>query len=346
MGSNKVDDRSVVRPTRKLDHVQRYLTAIGVVMALLVIGLGAYTRLVDAGLGCPDWPMCYGYLTMPGDDSEILQANTLFPEMPFDRDKAIPEVVHRMAAGLLGLVILVIMVLSFFQYRRRVNQDRWPMLPIAMFALVVLQGAFGAWTVTLKLWPQVVTLHLLGGFATAALLWLYLCRQVELPLTGVSGRTIRTVGLVFLMLLVVQITLGGWTSSNYAALACTDFPLCQGKLIPPMDWLEGFNVFQEIGPNYLGGDMSSEARIAIHFAHRVGALLVFCAGIYFAYLLSGVLRYSLVVALVLQIVLGILNVVFDLPLAIAVAHNLGAALLLLVTFTTLFFRPRTRSSVG
>jgi cytochrome c oxidase assembly protein subunit 15 len=200
--------------------------------------------------------------------------------------------------------------------------------------LIVLQGAFGAWTVTLKLWPQVVTAHLLGGFGTLALLWLLRLRLLR-PAPLVRRRRLHAA--VALAVLVVQIALGGWTTSNYAALACPDVPTCQGQWWPQMDFRTGFDVMQDVGPNYLGGVMHSQARAAIHMSHRLGALAAFVVVGWLALkLLRGDPRSErrlgvvLAFALIVQVVLGITNVVATLPLPVATAHNAVGAVLLLV----------------
>jgi cytochrome c oxidase assembly protein subunit 15 len=314
------------------------LTLIGLGFALVVIGLGAFTRLVDGGLGCPDWPGCYGFLTVPLTDAHVETANARFPDAPVEAHKAWAEMVHRYFAGGLGLLILGIAGTAVVARRRAANvptatgAERLPLgLPIALLILVIWQGAFGAWTVTLKLWPQVVTAHLLGGFATLALLWLLILRLGVGSRWTVPARLLPHAMLV-LAIVIVQIALGGWVSSNYAALACHDFPTCHGEWWPPMAMREGFNFAQTIGPNYLGGELESDARVAIHFTHRLGALTVL--------IIAGVLVWRLVrdrsplalplgAVLALQLTLGILNVVLVLPLPIATLHNVVGAVLLL-----------------
>ena len=306
------------------------LVLVCVALALVVVVLGAYTRLVDAGLGCPDWPGCYGHLDVPQTAEEIRAAEARFPDTPVEAEKAWTEMVHRYAATVLGLLILVVAA----QAIRRRHRVPWK-LPIALALLVMLQGAFGAWTVTLKLWPQIVTAHLLGGFATLSLLWLLALRLGVGTGLSVQARHLR-LAVAALAVLVVQIGLGGWVTSNYAALACPDFPVCHGAWVPPMDLAQGFNIFQSVGPNYLGGLLDSEARIAIQIAHRLGAVA--------ALLVVGWLGWRLLAShsplapwviglLALQLSLGVANVLLTLPLWVAVSHNAGGALLLLALVT-------------
>ncbi len=318
------------------------LALVAVALAVVVVGLGAFTRLVDAGLGCPDWPGCYGHLLWPSAEHEIAAAEARFPDAPVATDKTWPEMVHRYFAGSLGLMITVLAVVG---WRRREDRDYPFRLPMLLLFLVVWQALFGMWTVTLKLWPQVVTLHLLGGISILGLLWLLALRlrgDRWLVPAAVADRVARLKAWVVLALIVVflQIALGGWISSNYAALACGDFPTCHGQWWPAMDFRRGFDVLQEVGPNYLGGLLESEARTAIHVTHRLGAvavavvLLGLCVAL-LAMPWPGARRLAaaLAAAVALQIGLGIANVILALPLAIAVAHNLGAALILLVLVT-------------
>jgi heme a synthase len=321
------------------------LALIAFCLAIVVVMLGAFTRLVDAGLGCPDWPGCYGHLKWPDEAHEIARAEELFPHAPVETDKTWPEMVHRYFAGTLGILIAVI---AFRSWGRR-EQEEYPFrLPILLAFLVVWQALFGMWTVTLKLWPQVVTVHLLGGMSVLSLLWLLVNRLSGIRWQFDRASFARVLAarkwvIVGIILVALQITLGGWTTSNYAAFGCPDFPTCHGDWWPPMNLSEGFNIFQTIGPNYLGGQLENDARVAIHFVHRLGALAVT------AYLLILALRliaikdsrinrvvWIVLGALALQVALGILNVLFHIPLHVAVAHNAGAGLLLvcLVTLAT------------
>lgn len=313
-----------------------------VVLAYGVVGLGVFTRLVDAGLGCPDWPGCYGHLLWPDEQHEILKAEALFPDAPVDNDKTWPEMVHRYFAGTLGLLILGIAINTLSLKR---HSEQPVKLSLLLLGLVITQAAFGMWTVTLKLWPQVVTAHLLGGFATLSLLWLLFLRQAKVGfnsdwITVSPPRYLTVSSVAALVIVVIQITLGGWTTSNYAALACIDFPTCHGQWLPDVDVRSGFNFFQEIGPNYLGGAMDNEARTAIHFFHRVGALVTTLVVLLLAQQLWVTqhrhfrkLSMMLIAVLFLQVTLGISNVLLALPLFVAVSHNLVGALLLLTVVT-------------
>ncbi|HEY1027791.1 MAG TPA: COX15/CtaA family protein [Pseudomonas sp.] len=306
------------------------LALFATLLTVVVVLLGAYTRLTHAGLGCPDWPGCYGFLGVPMSEHKQAIAEARFPEAPVEVAKGWYEMIHRYFAGSLGLVILAIAIQAV---RRREDAAQPLKLPLAVLALVVLQGAFGMWTVTLQLWPQVVTAHLLGGFATLSLLTLLTLRlSGRFPPMQVPGR-LRALALACLLLVIGQIALGGWVSSNYAAVACVDLPTCHGEWWPAMDFGKGFHLTQHIGPNYLGGQLDSDARTAIHMSHRIGALLVTLALLLLAWRLHGAglsrLAGLVLLALAVQVSLGISNVVLHLPLLVAVAHNAGGAALLL-----------------
>ncbi|PSF13122.1 COX15/CtaA family protein [Marinobacter shengliensis] len=312
-------------------------------LAVVVIMLGAWTRLVDAGLGCPDWPGCYGFLTVPQSETRIAIANARFPETPVDVSKGWPEMIHRYAAGILGLVVFGLAAIAVRNRRAGVPVK----LPLFIAAFILLQGAFGAWTVTLKLWPQVVALHLLGGFTTLTLLLLLTLRlrkrsRSVAPSSTASPALARLRPWMYggLLLVIMQIALGAWTAANYAAVACTDLPTCQGQWWPEgMDFRHGFDITQQVGPNYLGGQLTADGRVAIHVTHRLGAVIVLG---YFLVLLALLWRHRsdsgldssillVAAALVVQIGLGLANVWLHIPLAIAVAHNaMGAGLLLAI----------------
>ena len=324
-----------------------WLAVFATCVAVLVVGLGAWTRLVHAGLGCPDWPGCYGFLTVPESVADIRVAEARFPDAPVEVAKGWPEMIHRYVAGSL---LLMVMGLAVHGIRHRYNESQPFKLPLFILGLVIVQAAFGMWTVTLKLWPQVVTAHLLGGFATLSLLVLLSLRLSGHWLPRLPYYPLRRLAAVGLFAVILQITVGGWTSSNYAALACPDFPACQGRVWPAMDFNQGFDVTQSVGPNYLGGQMDNTARTAIHMTHRIGAVLttIVLAFLVIAGLLRGTKKtrhlYCFVLAaLALQVTLGVSNIVFYLPLWVAVAHNLGGALLL-VSLVVLNYRLRYEKS--
>lgn len=319
-----------------------FLFAVGALaLGFVVVILGAYTRLVHAGLGCPDWPGCYGFLSVPRSDAALELAQLRFPDSPVETFKAWAEMIHRYAAGVLGLAILGLALLAL-KYRER---DGYPLkLPLGLLALVICQALFGMWTVTLKLWPQIVTLHLLGGFATLSLLLLLSLRLSERFPADIGLSALRPLARAVLAIVIIQITLGGWVSSNYAAVACIDLPTCHGEWWPDMDFAAGFNIFQEIGPNYLGGMLYGEGRTAIHVTHRIGALITMVATLWLAWRLyrAGLTATAagLTVALGIQLGLGITNILAHLPLAVAVAHNaFGAVLLLTLVFVNYQLRP-------
>ena len=292
-------------------------------LAVVVVMLGAYTRLTHAGLGCPDWPGCYGFIGVPMSEHSQALAGTRFPEAPVEVAKGWYEMIHRYFAGTLGLVILGLAVQAI---RRRAEPGQPLKLPLLLLGLVILQAAFGMWTVTLKLWPQVVTAHLLGGFATLSLLFLLTLRLAnELPVVPLISGRLRGLAAIALLLTVGQIAL--------AAVACVDLPTCHGEWWPAMDFANGFHLTQHIGPNYLGGQLDSDARTAIHMSHRLGALLLSLVVLLLAWRLkrNGMPRLGglLLLALAVQVSLGLSNVYFHLPLPVAVAHNLGGAALLL-----------------
>lgn len=320
-------------------HVAAFATAL----ALVVVLLGAYTRLTHAGLGCPDWPGCYGFIHVPSSESQLAHAEARFPEAPVEAQKGWNEMIHRYFAGTLGLLISGLAIHALV----RRGRDGQPLrLPLALLGVVIAQAAFGMWTVTLKLWPQVVTAHLLGGFTTLSLLFLLSLRLSgavqPLQCQGVP----RRLAAFALALVVLQIALGGWTSSNYAAVACIDLPMCHGQWWPQMDFANGFHLTQHIGPNYLGGQLDSDARTAIHMTHRMGAFCVVAVLLVLAWRLQRVgqiyLTALMLLALSLQVGLGISNVLLHLPLPVAVAHNGGGACLLL---TLVLVNYRLRSPV-
>ena len=309
------------------------LSLFGICLAFVVIALGAWTRLVDAGLGCPDWPGCYGFVVFPTNEAEIALAESRYPMFPYDINKAIPEVVHRYFAAALGLLAIIMVYYSFKQNENK-NIRRWT---VGLLIFICLQGLFGYLTVSLLLLPLIVTGHLFGGFTTLTLFFLIFLMSGRFSiLEKMKIPKLKTIAIIALVVLIFQIFLGVWTSTNYASLACADFPTCQGSYMPEMDFKNGFNLNQEVGPNYLYGLLDNPSRVAIHYSHRVSAILV---TIVFLVLISKLwfsnaapLASTLGVLLLTQISLGIINVVYVLPLYVAIAHNLVAALLLLTVF--------------
>ncbi len=306
------------------------LTLIGALLALCVVVLGAYVRLSDAGLGCPDWPGCYGALTVPQSEVAIQHAQTAFPHAAIEAGKAWKEMVHRYFAGTLGLIVLAIFILAW-KKRDQIKSSVW--LPTFLLGLIAFQAMLGMWTVTLLLKPVIVSAHLLGGMSTLAILvWL-----AHRHWGKYSGTTVINLQLKFfirfgLVVLFAQIFLGGWTSTNYAALACTDFPTCHGAWVPATDFKDAFHLVRELGRNADGGLLTLEALTTIQWTHRIGALITL---IYLGILAIFVLKYApirkfgfiLLALLAAQISLGIANLVLYLPLVLAVAHNMGAAIL-------------------
>jgi cytochrome c oxidase assembly protein subunit 15 len=383
------------------------LAFLAVIVAFFVIALGAFTRLADAGLGCPDWPTCYGHILWPTSEAqiEVANSNSAYNVTPVETDKAWPEQLHRIFASSLGLFSLILFGLAFkhcadrrqkllmsgvvvmlltaliskialkmsWSYGAEAMHDVYDLvvgftvlglfvvilaaarqhgptdsalkLTTFLVGFVILQGLFGMWTVTLKVWPQVVTLHLLGGFSVVSIMWILVQRLQNLhwALPASQYRQVKALkpfAIAGLVVVFLQIALGGWTTSNYAAVACPDLPTCQAQWWPQMDFIRGFDIFQEIGPNYLGGQMENEARIAIHMAHRIGAIIT---SVYLIFLFLKLLAVSstpttrigviLMLVLLAQVVLGLSNIIFHFPLTIAVLHNGVGAVLLLVLVT-------------
>ena len=323
----------------------RKLVWFAVIYTFVVVVVGAYVRLSDAGLGCPDWPGCYGELTphLAQDDIAKAVEDQGGTHGPVSLGKAWKEMFHRYIAGGLSLVILAIAVTAWLR-RRELRQS--PLLATSLLVLVMFQAALGMWTVTLLLKPVIVTLHLLGGLATLALLaWLGLRQETFKPVPAAAMR-LRPWALLTLLIVIAQIMLGGWVSTNYAALACVDFPTCHGQWLPEMDFHHGFQLMRELGMTAAGTHLSYDAITAIHWTHRVGAAVTFLYAGGFALVLlrtAGLAGYGavLLAVLLLQVALGIANVVAGLPLAVAAAHNAGAAILL-VTAVVINFALRRK----
>jgi cytochrome c oxidase assembly protein subunit 15 len=305
------------------------------ILALCVVVFGAYVRLTDAGLGCPDWPGCYGTLTVPESVAAIEEAQANYPNSIIDKGKAWIEMIHRYIAAILGLMILS---LAFLAFKNKNNINVRPSLVYGLLGLVIAQGMLGMWTVTELLMPIIVSLHLLGGMTTLGLLTYITHRHwgsvsdTLITLKPISQKLIR----FSLVILFIQIFLGGWTSTNYAALACTDFPTCHGELIPPMDFSNGFTLWRELGMTAQGDALTLQALQAIQWIHRIGAFIFVSYFLYIIYLMSkfkscNLYRNLLVIVISFQFIIGVLNLLLHLPLALATMHNLGAALLVIIT---------------
>ena len=313
------------------------LARLGAVLAFFVVTIGAWVRLTDAGLGCPDWPGCYGQLIVP----ELTDASAAagFPDRPLEPGKAWREMIHRYLASTLGLICVALAAVA---WRNRAAAGQPVRLPLALVGVVVFQGLLGMWTVTLLLKPVIVMAHLLGGLTTLGILF-WLAR-------GPTGKAtlappLRRLAAAAAAVVVAQIALGGWTSANYAALACPDFPTCQTRWWPPVtDFRDGFVLWRGLGVDYEGGVLDNPARVAIHFTHRLGALVTALVVGMLGWRLSrspATRRDSLLVgaALAAQLALGASIVLFGVPLAIAVAHN-GMAAILLMTVLNVNQRAR------
>jgi cytochrome c oxidase assembly protein subunit 15 len=312
-----------------MDRTFRVVAYGATLLAFAVVTIGAWVRLTDAGLGCPDWPGCYGRLVVSALSAADPATAELTAIRPLDTGKAWREMIHRYLASTLGLLCLVLAAIALAN-RAAPKQPR--RLPLVLVALVVFQGLLGMWTVTLLLKPLVVVAHLLGGLATLALLF-WLARTGAPPLR-VDSR-VRVLAIAALALLVLQIALGGWTSANYAALACPDFPTCQTQWWPEIaDFDEAFVLWRGVGIDYEGGVLDHPARVAIHFVHRLGAVFATLGLATLGAVLTARREarwdgIAIMAALAAQVGIGIAIVVLGVPLWAAVAHNGVAALLLL-----------------
>ncbi len=342
----------------KNSQTLRRLVLTSLLLAIVVIGLGAYTRLTHAGLGCPDWPTCYGLIDVPETSLQIAAAEQAYPERPVEPAKAWNEMIHRYFAGSLGLLIAVI---AFFSIKLRYSKSssvRYPLLlPLSILVVVIFQAALGMWTVTLKLMPIVVMGHLLGGFTTLCLLFLLYLRinakkintqrenVAELPLKKYSRYALMGIAI-----LTAQIALGGWTSSNYAAMSCVELPICQGDWLSDLNFSQSFDLIPPSQESYEFGHLAHDERVTIHVTHRLGAMVT---GVFLAWLAITLFikastaptknaAIALLSLLVIQISLGVSNVWFSLPLNVAVAHNLVAACLML-SLITLTYQLRQNS---
>lgn len=334
-------------------NVIKKLVFVSILLALVVVALGAYTRLTHAGLGCPDWPTCYGHLDVPETAEQIAKAELAFPERQVEPHKAWNEMIHRYFAGTLGLFILAIAVLSV----KNRNNGVPLRLPLFILAVVVFQAALGMWTVTMKLMPIVVMGHLLGGFTTLSLLFLLYLRLRTKRNVAVKNdfslKEYSRYALLGIVILVGQIALGGWTSSNYAALSCVELPICQAGWPGHMNFENAFDIVPPERDSYEFGHLAHDERVTIHVMHRFGAIVT---SLYLAWLLvmlyikdkEKTINSSVVLvgaALTAQVILGMSNIVFSLPLSIAVAHNVVAVCLLMALISLAYkLTPKSISS--
>ena len=317
----------------------RKLVFVSILLAIVVVSLGAYTRLTHAGLGCPDWPGCYGLLDVPQTSEQIIAAEQAFPDRPVEPHKAWNEMIHRYFAGSLGILILIIALMSL----KRRSQGGPVGLPIFLLLVVTFQAALGMWTVTMKLMPVVVMGHLLGGFTTLCLLLLLYLRLSDYRVPGgdLALKKYAKFAVLGIFILAGQIALGGWTSSNYAALTCTELPICQAGWVDQMNFEHAFDLIPPEKDSYEFGHLDHASRVTIHVMHRLGAIVT---TLYLLWLVISIYRkaqspffkkaaLSLGFILSVQVGLGISNIWFSLPLSVAVSHNVVAAMLMMSLIT-------------
>jgi cytochrome c oxidase assembly protein subunit 15 len=379
--------------TARSQKVLRGLSLLAAVFALGLVMFGAFVRLSNAGLSCPDWPTCYGQVTWPQHAQAVAHADAAFPERPYEAHKAWREQVHRFLAGGLGVMVLLLALFATWRKRGALlsvivgaafaavgvglyirGEHQWSSVLAALaiglplfasirlqrpgawkisvlaLAVIIFQAMLGMWTVTLLLKPIVVMGHLLGGMTTFGLLAYAALRFAGVGAPDNRMADLRRLVAIGLVLLFCQIALGGWTSANYAALACgygpSSFPQCLNQWAPPTDFHQGFVLWRGVGVNYEGGVLDMAARSSIQIVHRLGALVVFCYLGWLSYKLArrGLRLYgvAMAVALVSQVLLGISNVYFGLPLWVATAHNGMAALLLFTLLASLARTQRRR----
>ncbi len=309
------------------------LLLLTTITAFCLVVLGAYVRLSDAGLGCPDWPGCFGTLSVPESQSAIENAELNFPTQRVETDKAWKEMIHRYVAGFLGLMIFLIGIIS---YKNKSVLKVNPMVPYSIVILVIFQALLGMWTVTLLLKPIVVSAHLIGGMTTLGLLTFVTHRYWG----KIQANTLKSAHEIFLVrfslfILFVQIFLGGWTSTNYAGLACTDFPTCHGTLVPNLNFKDAFDIFRDLGKLSDGSPLPLAVFETIQWVHRLGALVTW---LFFIYLASVILKYKtmrnlgyvLVFVITAQFIVGVANLLLHLPTVLAVMHTFGAASLVVL----------------
>ncbi|MFT5813698.1 MAG: cytochrome c oxidase assembly protein subunit 15 [Psychroserpens sp.] len=317
----------------------RKLVFVSILLAIVVVSLGAFARLTHAGLGCPDWPGCYGLIDVPQTSEQIIAAERAFPERPVEPQKAWNEMIHRYFAGSLGVLILIIALMSL----KRRSQGGPVGLPLFILLVVTFQAALGMWTVTMKLMPVVVMGHLLGGFTTLCLLLLLYLRlsDFRVPDGDFALKKYAKFAVIGIVILTGQIALGGWTSSNYAALTCTELPICQAGWAEQMNFEHAFDLIPPEKDSYEFGHLDHASRVTIHVMHRIGAIVT---TLYLFWLVISIYRkaqspffknlaLSLGFILSVQVGLGISNIWFSLPLSVAVGHNVVAAILMMSLIT-------------
>jgi cytochrome c oxidase assembly protein subunit 15 len=318
-------------------HRVQALTLLTLFLTFDLVLFGAFTRLTDSGLGCPDWPGCYGKASPMGAQAMIAIAQNAMPSGPVTLGKAWVEMIHRYLATSVGVLIVVLAVVAWFGRARAGKKHAWGqlLLPLLTLLWVCIQGAFGALTVTMKLFPAIVTLHLLGGLILLMLLCVQLPQFDRQASILVIAPGLRRVAWLVFALLLLQVALGGWVSTNYAVLVCSDFPQCQGKWWPQMDFAQGFSLWRELGMTAAGEVLSVAALTAIHYVHRLAAFVVLGALALLAWRLNQVTALRRLARwtaglTVLQLLTGLSNVVLDWPMLAAVLHTGGAAALVLL----------------
>jgi heme a synthase len=323
----------------------RTLTLLTLFLTFDLTLFGAFTRLTDSGLGCPDWPGCYGMASPIGAKAQISAEQAAMPAGPVTHQKAWIEMIHRYLASGVGVLILVLAICSWLERKHIAVHPLWPM---ASLVWVCIQGAFGALTVTMKLFPAIVTLHLLGAMVLLAMLTAQAVKYEQGARHYVASAATRGALLLGMALLVLQIALGAWVSTNYAVLACTEFPLCQGTWVPPMDFKQGFEIWRELGQTGQGTSIALPALTAIHVVHRMFAFVVFAVLGYAAWLLLRQRQKQsaawIAGLLLWQLATGLSNVVLGWPLLAALSHTGGAAALVMVG-TSALMRLRTGTVV-
>ncbi len=340
----------------KESNKYRKLIAVTVFLTFDLIVFGGFTRLTDSGLGCPDWPGCYSEMNPLLAHEEIKAAEAALPHGPVTVAKAWIEMIHRYLAMAVGMLIVAQVIMAWWQRRQSKTAQtpndkstatsiRSPWMPSFLLFFVCLQGAFGAWTVTLKLQPVIVTTHLLLGLGLLALLvWSLEREQTSLMTVPVKNTSLKVLAPIAFVLLWMQIALGGWVSTNYAALACTGYPSCNGAMLPPLDWEHAFHLWRKLGKTAEGEYLPYSALVTIQWVHRSFAWIAITAVASLAFLMrreSGLrkLSHQILAVLFLQFLTGVGTVYFNWPLGLAVLHNAGAAMLVLM-MTMINYRVR------